>query len=343
MGLQGDRLVAGRRGGAQHDLEAAAAARALAARDDAAPLAPHQPAHDEQAEAEPLDAALHVEAGAVEGLEDAAQVLARDADAAVLDGDAQPAVGLGAGHDAHAHLAGGVLDRVVEQVAEDQRQLVGLRERERRLRHLEPDRLGRKPLALAHVAHAGGEQRADVDRLAPRLARTGGGAGRGQHLVGGGIEPLEVGAHAPAQPPEPRRPGIAHRQRLDAEPQRGEGRLHLAGHGVAEGLLALALAHLAHQPRAQQRQPRDQQREEQPARHEQRPVQRREPLGHGAEIAHDDHVPRHRQREREQDEDDADREGQPDRAAHGGAPRTGIPARTAGNRDGRRRSLGPVR
>ena len=110
--------AAGARGAQRHD-EAAAGAAALAARHDAAALAPHQVAHDEEAEAEARGGALHVAPDAVEALEDLAQLARRECRCR------GPRCRRRRGRrrsrrDAHAHLDRRVrvLDRVLEQVAE---------------------------------------------------------------------------------------------------------------------------------------------------------------------------------------------------------------------------------
>ena len=61
---------------------------------------------------------------------------------------------------------------------------------------LDPHRLARQPVPLAHVARALLEQLGDRDALAGGALRLLG-ARRSQHLVHGGVEPIEVLFHAP--------------------------------------------------------------------------------------------------------------------------------------------------
>ena len=139
------------RGGAQHvrarcggqrDDEAAALPRALGARLDPAPVAAHQVTDDEQAEAEARRLTLDVATGAVEALEDLAQLAALDPDALVGDLRQHAAFAALAQRHPHVDRRLGVLDRVLEQVPEHHAELGGVAERTGRRFLPHPDCVG---------------------------------------------------------------------------------------------------------------------------------------------------------------------------------------------------------
>ncbi|OEZ52482.1 hypothetical protein DUGA6_61160 [Duganella sp. HH105] len=114
----------------------------------------HQLAADGGAQAGAAEAPRHRRVGLREGIEDRLQPLRRDADAGVLHGDPQLALGR-AGAQADA-AGGGELDGVVEQVAEDlaHAQLVAVQPgRQRRL----VDDVDAKALAAGVAAEGGGQ------------------------------------------------------------------------------------------------------------------------------------------------------------------------------------------
>jgi hypothetical protein len=278
-------------------------------------LPPHELTHDEQTQAEARHLALDVATGPVEALEDLAELGGGDADAAVGDLHLDAAVVLRA--DRHRHLdgLGGVLDGVLEQVAEDEAELFAIAAGREDRGSVEPDRLGREPVPGTHLVHASGEQLRDVDTLeagcpGPTLR-----ARRRQDLVDGALEAGEVLAHLLEEALAPLRRDAVPVQGVHEEPERGQGRLHLVGDTVEEVLLALVEAHLAHQPDADQQEAGDEQREEEPAEDEQHPVHPGEPGGHRTQVRDDQDLPAHRQGHGHAHEDDADRERQADGAS----------------------------
>jgi hypothetical protein len=212
------------------------------------------------------------------------------------------------------HLYGvvGVLDRVLEQVAKDDGQLVGIPVDGRRRLHLELDGRWRQVVVLAHLLDTGCEQRLQHHRLALGLA-TGVLRTRGrEHLIDGLIEPLQVVVHPVEEFPAVLPIRIVAFERVDVEAQRGEGSLHLVGHRVEKCALALVQAHLAHQPQAQPEKPADDQPEGHAAEDEEDPLEGGELAGDGARVAEDEDLPADRQGQRHDGEDDTQRDGEPD-------------------------------
>src|SRR6266516_525659 len=168
MGASARRLaVDARRGMAQRQLDGeAAAATRMAGHLDGSPQDQHQLAHHGEAEANPARRAGVGDVDLVETLEDAVQLRHGDADAVVLDADSE-LVALGAGAEQAGAVGRGVLDRVLQQVAEhlaeaapvgqDRRQVNGQVEAHPHRRRAEPLHRVAAGVGHANPAELGGE------------------------------------------------------------------------------------------------------------------------------------------------------------------------------------------
>ena len=204
-------------------------------------------AGDRQAQAGAVLAARLV--AAVEGVEDTLAVGRRDALALVGDLDLDPA-GAVARPDRDTAIGGGMANRVLDQVEEDALDLLGVGLRQHLVggkigRERDPARLGRRPhrgdgvvdqAAQLDLVHRPG----DLPRLDPREL---------EEVVDQRRQRLDVGAHLAqvALAGLPRRHSIV--DRLDQQPQRGEGRAQVvrdSGDHLPPRLLDLAVRTLLH-------------------------------------------------------------------------------------------------
>ena len=126
-----------------------------------------------------------------------------------------------------------------------------------------------------------------------------------KHLLDRLVEPLEITPH----PVEELVAALALRvvalQGVQVEPQRGERRLHLVGHGVQKGALVLVDADLPHQPGAQPHQADDDQHEADRAQDEEDPIEIRQPALDGARAAPHQDLPADGERQDQNQQDDA--------------------------------------
>ncbi len=187
-----------------------------------------------------------------------------------------------------------VLDGVLEQVAEDQPQLAAIARTAARTSAVEPDRtLGdawrSRTSADAVVEHV--ERGRPLARRHRHPAALLGARGR-EHLPDRLVEAVEVLLHASDELAAPLGGEGVTTERVEAEAERSQRRLHLVGDGVEEGALSLIEPHFLHEPDAQPHETDHHQHEEERPEHEQHPVQRREALLDGRlEVAPDQHLP----------------------------------------------------
>jgi len=278
----------------------------------------HQTAHDEEPEPQARSGTLDVAPHLIEALEDLAQLSAGNPDPPIGNLDANPTIARGRHGDAHVHGLVRVLDRVLEQVAEDQLQLLRFAPHRDRICGHETHRIVRQGVANANILDALVEELLQIDPLAQGTAAALLGPGGCQYLLDGMIEPVQILLHALDElaPALGRR--IVTPQGVEVESERSEGRLHLMGDRVQKGALPLVQAHFLQQPGAEPRQTHHHEQEEEGPQHEEKPIEGAESLPRRTNPAPEHDLPADGEHQQDQHEDDGDCQGRPDRSAlHG--------------------------
>jgi hypothetical protein len=220
--------------------------------------------HQVEADADAGRRAGHLVAGAVEAVEDPLALLARQARTGVVDVQVHQ-VALGVHGDADSFLGTRVvLDRVVEQVVEHDREGVHVERHGQRLgcvgdledrAALLQARAGAPQVSLHHGVEVGGGQHGRSVRVLQPRAR--------EHLVARALEAVELGLHLAQVRDRALGGGGAQLKRLDQQPQRADGRHELVGDRGEEVLLAALELPLHPQAAGDEPEhPQDHQREE---------------------------------------------------------------------------------
>ena len=271
-------------------------------------LALQDAAYDEEPKSQARNLPLYVSPHPIEALEDLAQFAMRDADATIGDRNLDAPLARLRDLDANIHRRVRVLDRVFEQIRKHHHQLAGISPHLALALRLEALRIGGKPVAFQDVADALANHREQIDASLENHAPDLLGARSCQHLLDRCIEPVQIFSHTPEELGPLYGIGIVTTQGVEVEPERRQGRLHLVGHSVEEGMLALVESHLANQPQAHPHEPDHHDEEEERAQHQQQPVAHTERRRSVGTIGPYEHLPTHGQGQQQHDQHDANRQ-----------------------------------
>jgi hypothetical protein len=207
---------------------------------------------------------------AIEPVEDAFQLLLRNADAAVLYADPDRVRGGRGDRDGDADVGPGVLDGVVEQVGDDRAELLGIAAHDELadVVRLQRHRARLQVMPQDRQVDALAREGADVQVRPPRRLRLLAYDAGFQDLIDGVVQPVGIGQHDRVELAPLLICRRARLQRLEIEANRGDGRLQLVGDGVDEAVVLLVAADLHDQEDRVDDQPADDQRKQHETGHQ---------------------------------------------------------------------------
>jgi len=258
-------------------------------------------ADEEEAEARAFDLREWAARDAVEALEDAFELVWREADACVRDAERDPGGSVDGQRAVDVNSFRGVFDGVVEDVEDGGAEVFGKADDVGTdVAGFEDDALGREAVAAEGDVDAVGEEGDEVDGGAVPLAMTLAELAGLEDLLDGGEETVGVGQHDLVEVLSLGLFDGAALEGFEVEADGGDGGLELVGNGVEEGVLTLIAADLADEEDGVEHDAGDESREEDDAKNEK---------GDGALAADDDPADVERDGETDEENAEGDKEG----------------------------------